>query len=287
VDDELAALPGSGDAVLYRVLHQGLQEEGQRLQVIQGRLPVPAHPQPLLQPHGLHAQVVLHQGPFFPEGEGGGLRGVQDPAQQARHGPYVRLRLFRILLDEFRQCVQGVEEDVGVELALELAALGLRDLGAHGAPVPLAALALRDQVAHEEDGGTVEAEVEHVDRQRLGVFPGQPEHGVFHEHQGRDETFREQEGLGAGPPGAGMLVGAAAPFPGQGRQPDDREIEQEGREQLEQPGHHRRRPGEDEEGIEGIHEGEDAPETGASQPALQELGDLRKRHGPTPAGSTS
>jgi hypothetical protein len=116
----------------------------------------------------------------------------------------------RILVDELGQAVQGVEQDVGMHLALQEARLGHQSLVAGGFPFILRTGMGRHQPPDEHHSGPHEGSIEHDDPPEAERGPGAAEDERIDEdkqdgrrftgHQGKNKALEEVEKSGPSPP---------------------------------------------------------------------------------------
>ena len=158
--DQLATGNAGGDAMLDGIFHQGLEEEGGDLDGVQALIPLPDHPHPVSQPDGFQRQEIRNDLALFPEGQPHGFGGHHDAPEQIREMPDGALGGLGILVDEFRQAVERVEEHMGMDLALEQPVLGHLGFRFGGLPQLFGVSPGRDKSTDEHHAWAHERKVE-------------------------------------------------------------------------------------------------------------------------------
>ena len=177
-EHEVAAGNAGGDAVLDGVFHQGLEEQGGHFDRVQILIPLPDHPEPVLQADGFQGQEVRNDLALFSEGQPHVLGSAHDTPEQVREMPDGALGRLGVLIDEFRQAVERIEQHVGVDLALEEAVLGHLGLGFEGLPEFFGMSPCCDQSPHDHHGRTHQGGVEAQDstqielKSSMSEYPG-------------------------------------------------------------------------------------------------------------------
>jgi hypothetical protein len=117
-----------GDGVHQRVLDERLQDKGRDFRLEQGLVNGPAHREAFAEPHLLDLEIASCEVEFVAERKRGVLGGRQGGAQQLREPHRHALGGGGILAHQRHDRIEGVEQEVRMQLRAERGELGLRQV---------------------------------------------------------------------------------------------------------------------------------------------------------------
>src|SRR5205807_4030570 len=122
-----ATLERAGYPVHQGVLHERLQQQLRNRRGVSLRRDLPAHLEPLAKAHLLQVQIRLEEIQLLPERDEIGAAVLEHGAQQRRERAQHTLRRHAVGLDESRYSLQGVEQEMRVQLRAQRLQLALRE----------------------------------------------------------------------------------------------------------------------------------------------------------------
>lgn len=231
---------GSGDgfdAVLDGVFDEGLEEQGGDGQGKEGRIDVPFHAEAIAEAHLFEVEVAVEEFQFFAQGGGEVLAAVKGVAQEAGKLDEHCVGGVDVPVHEGADAVEGVEEEVGVELHPESVEAGGGEPGFQLEDVPFPfpeGTVIGERVSagdddpvhdHVEEEGRDEDVAEDFAEGFLGAAQGDEdlgEDGAKEDpEEGEDGARDEVQGNAEAPVAAGEVEAGGEPPGGKGEQSEE------------------------------------------------------------------